>query len=83
MNVLQRSLTTSVAEGRPRDVLLTHAEDPKSAAPESGISSVRDVPGVKEEGALLPELDVDQVLAGRVDDVVPVGVLGQPSAYHE
>ena len=80
MIVLQWFLTTSVAEGRPGDVLLTHAEDPKSAALESGISSVRDVPGVKEEGALLPELDVDQVLAGRVDDVVPVGVLGQPSA---
>ena len=59
---------------------MTHAENPKSAALESGISSVRDVPGVKEEGALLPELDVDQVLAGRVDDMVPVGVLRQPSA---
>ena len=80
MIVLQWFLTTSVAEGRPGDVLLTHAENPKSAALESGIPSVRDVPGVKEEGALLPELDVDQVLARRVDDVVSVGVLGQPSA---
>ena len=68
-----------VAEGGPGDVLLTVAEHPESAALQGRVAGVEHVPSVQQQRPLLPELDVDQVLAWLVDNLVSVGVVKHPS----
>ena len=69
-----------IAESWPCDVFLTHAEHAKLASPErlTGGDIVIHIASVKQERPLLPELDMDEILAWSVLDMVFVGMVMFP-----
>ena len=70
-----------IAESGPCDILLTHAKHTKLASPKRRTCGniVIDIASVEQESALLPELDMDEILAWSVLDMVFVGMVMFPS----
>ena len=75
------SSQTSVAEGRPGDILLAVAEHPHPAAPERLLAVVNDVPSVVEQGCALIQLQTDDALVREVGDLEPVRGVVIPATY--